>query len=118
MANPNKTLGSALENRVVERAKAKGLKAARQPGSGVYKAFPHDAVVEQLLVECKVRSTHLNAAGDKTLSIQLEWLRKVQEKAIEGGFEQGIVVVNPKGSQKPLVLCDLDWFLGILSKLT
>lgn len=113
--NANKQLGSAFESRVVERAKAKGLKARKQPGSGVYKGLPNDVVIEDVLVECKVRSTTLTAKGEKRLTLDLDWLRGVQAAAEREGFRQGIVVVNAKGSSKPLVLCDYEFVLELLN---
>ena len=116
MSNPRKTLGTALENRVVKRARAQGLKAHRQPLSGVLKEFPHDVVVEDLLIECKVRSPSISISGKKTLRFSLDYLRSVQADALKSGFAQGILIVNAKGDQRPLAVMDLDWFLTILSQ--
>jgi hypothetical protein len=114
VANKPKQLGTALENRVVARARTKGLAAARQPGSGVFKGFPHDATIEDILVECKVRSASVTQKGKRMLTLDLDWLRGVQADAAKAGFRSGIVVVNAKGESKPLVLVDLDFMLGLL----
>ena len=111
-----KDLGRSLEHRVAQRARAKGLEANRQPGSGQFSEFPADAVIASLLVECKVRSYATNAKGEDTIAFPIKALRKVQASAIVNGFEQGILVVNPKGSQSPFVLMDFDYFLGLLAE--
>jgi Holliday junction resolvase len=115
MPSANKQLGSAFESRVVKRASEKGLKARKQPGSGVYAGLPNDVVIENLLVECKVRSASLTAKGEKRLTIDLDWLRGVQTAATREGFRDGIVVINPKGSARPLVLCDYEFWLELLN---
>jgi hypothetical protein len=112
-----KDLGRALEHRVADKAKAKGLTAKRQPGSGMFKEAPHDDVIENLLVECKVRSLTTDAKGEDRISFPINALRKVQASALVNGFDQGILVVNPKGSQSPFVLMDFDWFLSLLAEL-
>jgi hypothetical protein len=116
MANKPKNLGRALEHRVADKAKAKGLQAKRQPGSGMFSLAPHDAVIENLLVEAKVRSYSTNAKGEDTIAFPIHALRKVQASAVVNGFEQGILVVNPKGSQSPFVLMDFDWFISLLAE--
>lgn len=117
MTSRNKALGSSLENRVVERAKAKGLKAQKQPGSGVYRDFPSDCVVDTTLVECKVRAAEVDAKGARSFRVDLEWWKGVRESADKIGMEGAAVVVNPKYSKCPLVLIDLDFFLEILSRV-
>ncbi len=114
MSNPNKTLGTGLENRVVERAKAKGLTAHRQPLSGVLKDYPNDVAVQldsgtTLLGECKVRSTH------PSYNQMQDWLENAQINAKRAGFEGAFLVYNPKGSRTPRVLLDLDLFFLLLS---
>lgn len=116
MPNQRKNLGRSLENRVVERAVAKGLKARRQPLSGILKDFPRDVELENLLVECKVRAAYTTQNGHRMLTLDIDWLRGVQADGKEAGYEQGIVVVNPKGDSSPFVLVDLDWFLSLLTK--
>lgn len=115
MTSKAKALGTALENRAVNRAREKGLKAARQPMSGMLKDFPHDVVIEKLLVECKVRSASISPKGQKTLRLSMDWLRSVQASALKNGFAQGIVIVNEKSSQRPFVMVDLDFFLDLLT---
>ena len=115
MANQRKTLGTSLENRIVLKAGEHGLKAHRQPGSGVFKDHPHDAVVEDILVEAKVRSTPKDAP-EKGVRIDFAWLSRVRADARKAGFREGIVVVNQKGSTSPMVLCTLDFLLSLLQK--
>jgi hypothetical protein len=110
MSNPNKALGSGLESRVVKRAVSRGLKAQRQPGSGVYSTFPNDVIVHGLLGECKVRSRHPN------FSEMQEWLEGCQENAKKHGFPGAFLVYNVKGSRTPRVLLDLDLFLDLLAR--
>lgn len=109
-----KDLGRALENRIVERAQAAGHTAHRQPGSGIHKEHPKDFVLEDWLGEAKVRATHVNAMGERCITIDLDWLRGVQKAGRENGFRAGVLVVNPKGSRQPIVVLDLDDFLSIL----
>lgn len=117
MTSQPKALGSSLERRVVKRATAKGLRAKKQPLSGVLADFPHDVVIERLLVECKVRSTHTTMKGETQFTIPIAALREVQDAARKSkDFDQGILVVNPKGSSNPFVVCDLDWFLTLLTR--
>lgn len=113
-----KDLGRQLENRVRDKAQSKGLDAKRHFGSGMNPEEPSDVRIERLLVECKVRSVTLTAKGEKRLTIPIDDLRKVQGLALAAGYEQGIMVANPKGSSNPIVLCDLDWFLDLLTKRT
>lgn len=110
-----KDLGRSLEHRVAQRARAKGLEANRQPGSGQFSEFPADAVIANLLVECKVRSYATNAKGEDTIAFPIKALRKTQALALVNGFEQAILVVNPKGSHSPFVLMDFEWFLDVLA---
>lgn len=110
-----KDLGRNLENRIAEKARAKGLPAKRHFMSGMNKEEPGDGEVDGILYEAKVRSVHLNAKGEKSLTIPLDALRQVQKQAAsDERYEQGILVVNPKGSSKPFVVCDLDWMLELL----
>lgn len=110
MANRNKALGSALEYRVVDKAQQLGLQARRQPLSGVLKEYPNDVVVEDLLGECKVRSTH------PSYTELQEWLEGCQANAKRMKMRDGFLVYNVKGSRTPRVLCDLDLFLSLLEK--
>jgi hypothetical protein len=93
---------------VVKRALARCLVAKKQPGSGVYSTFPNDVTVQNLLGECKVRSTH------PSVNQLLEWLEGVEANAKQHGFAGGFLCYNAKGSQHPLVVLDLDLFLDLL----
>ena len=114
MPNTRKQLGTSLEYAVVDKAKAKGLRSRRQPLSGVLKDFPNDVEIERLLVECKVRSAKLDAKGRKTITLDLDWLHGVVGNAEKAGYEAGVVVVRPKGSQHLYVLADFDYFTDAL----
>lgn len=110
----NKPLGSGLETRVVRRAQRLGMEARRQPGSGVYREFPNDVLIDtpgmRVLVECKVRSEH------PSMKEMLGWLENVEKNGRGMRFPgMGVVVYNPKGSRKPKVLMDLDEFLGLVA---
>lgn len=115
MTTRSKALGSGLETRVVKRAERLGLTARRQPGSGVYREFPNDVLIEapglNVLIECKVRSTHPSMAE------MLAWLEQVEKNGRRLTYPgaMGAVVYNPKGSRKPKVLLDLDEFLGLVA---
>ena len=58
-ARSAKQKGLRLENEVVKLLQQAGLKARRQPGSGVYQDFPHDVELrvgeKRFIVECKAR---------------------------------------------------------------
>lgn len=59
-ARSAKAKGTRLEKWVSAALESVGLKARRQPGSGIYSAFPHDVEciwpgVGRLVVECKSR---------------------------------------------------------------
>lgn len=115
MPNQNiKQLGRNLEHAVVAAAKASGHKAHRQPMSGRIASMPSDVVIDNLLVEAKVRAVRLDAKGARILSIDLDWLDGVLKNAEKHGFEAGIVVVRPKGSARLLCLVELPYFLGKL----
>lgn len=119
MSNPRKALGTGLENRVVQRAQARGLRANRQPGSGMFRDYPNDVVIEvelpgvgllRLLGECKVRSRH-----PSYIEMQ-EWLEGAQENARKAKtFTGAFLAYNVKGSRTPRVLLDLDLLLNLLS---
>lgn len=115
MTTNSKALGSGLESRVVRRAERLGLRARRQPGSGVYEDFPNDVVIDApggitALVECKVRSTL------PSLAQMLGWLDRVERNVKPPHHHFGALVYNTKGSRKPKVLLDLDVFLALLAK--
>src|SRR5690242_20352298 len=112
MPNPNKALGSGLEARVVKRANLLGLEAHRQPGSGIFRDYPNDVVVAGHLGECKVRSTN------PSLNELLGWLDGVENAAVKAKMPGGFLVFNRKGSRHPKVLCDLTYFLVLLSLAT
>jgi Holliday junction resolvase len=110
MTNQRKELGSGLERRVVARAQAKGLRASRQPLSGILKEYPNDVVVENYLGECKVRSEH-----PSWNEIQ-KWLEGCQAHAKKHGFAGAFLVYNPKGSQTPYVITTLAEYLDLQRK--
>lgn len=114
MANKSKSLGTALENRVVKKAQERGLTAKRQPLSGVLKEFPSDVVVENTLLECKVRGDGTEGA-EKSVRVEYAWLDKVRKLAQTNGNDLGAVVFNPKGGRTPMVLLDLDDLFYLLA---
>jgi hypothetical protein len=116
VSNQRKALGTALETRLVKVARALGLRASRQPLSGALKDYPGDVVVEEGLVEAKVRSVRLNARGERILSIDLGWLEKVEAEAKRAGFEWSAVIVRPKNSPRLLCLIDADLLLELLRR--
>lgn len=114
MANPKKRLGTGLEKRIVADARAAGKRANKQPLSGVLNDYPNDAVVEDILVEAKVRAVRLDAKGKRIISIDLDWLDGVLKNAAKNGFETGIVVIRPKNSERLLTLMLFSSFLEML----
>lgn len=111
MPSKSKVLGNGLENRLVDHAHAHNLPATKQPLSGVLAAYPNDVVVATTLCECKVR----DGGAEKSIRVEYAWLDKVRANATRLGFDRGVVVVNPKGSRKPMALLDLDDLLKLLS---
>jgi hypothetical protein len=114
MPNRNKQLGTGLENRVVERARNHGLVARKQPLSGALKDFPSDVVIENILGECKVRTASIDAKGQRYVKLDLDWKAKVDDQALDSGFEAAVLVVNAKGSSTPQVVVGLDFFLKLV----
>lgn len=111
MTNKNRALGNGLESRVVARSLRRGLRAHRQPGSGVFREYPNDVVVERLLGECKVRSDL------PSLAKMFEWMENAQANAKRKRFVGSFLVFNRKGSRKPVVMMDLDLLLDILASV-
>lgn len=65
-----KAKGRKLEQWTVDEFERMGLKARRQPGSGVFGAFPHDVEAilpdgSKILVECKQRKKDAWATGER-----------------------------------------------------
>lgn len=110
MPNRNKALGRRLEKKVAQMGDGHV-----QPLSGVLADFPNDVDLGRVLVECKVRSAALNARGEKHITIDLDWLKKVTANAKREGFDFGIVAVRAKGSRKVYALLDLDDLLPLLN---
>lgn len=117
MSNQKKRLGRALERKVVEEARAAGLHASLQPLSGQLQEFPGDATIEDILVECKVRSTHIDAKGIRVIPIDTFWLDKVLDEKGRANKENGIVVIRPKNRKKLLVLCEFSFLMELLQKI-
>jgi Holliday junction resolvase len=118
MSNPKKALGTSLENRVVRKAKAAGLDAKKQPGSGVYHDFPADVVIESTLVECKVRAVERRVSGERYIQLDLAWMDQVVQQAEKAGYEMGVAVFQPKNGRKQYVLIQFEAFLSLLSHPT
>lgn len=119
MPSKSKSLGTGLENRVVEHAVAAGHRAKKQPLSGVLKDAPNDVVIRtklaEVLVECKVRGADGTVGADKSVRVEYAWLDKVRANTARMAMHTGVVVFNPKGGRKPMVLLDLDDFLHLLA---
>jgi hypothetical protein len=111
-----KDLGRQLEHRVVKKAADKGIPGERHWGSGANPDKRGDAHIWDILVEAKVRTATINARGEKQLTIPLTDLYQVMADAAKAGYRMGIMVANPKGSQRPLVVMDFDDFLAMLSR--
>jgi Holliday junction resolvase len=109
--NKSKARGTGWEVRLVNRARKRELEARRQPGSGAYKGIPNDVVVEGWLGEAKMRTDHPSMAQ------MMEWLRGVEANAEEHGFAGAFLAYNHKGSRKPVVMIDLEAFLGLLREV-
>jgi len=106
--------GTTHENLVAAKAQAHGLEARRQPGSGIYKEYPSDVLLDQFLLECKVRSPLPTIDGnEKAVRVEYNWLNKVMRNAKTLG-KLGAVVVKPKGQQKQMVLMDFDDWLELV----
>jgi hypothetical protein len=120
MSSRAKKLGTAGEKGVVERAEAHGLKARRQPLSGILKEYPHDIHIEaplgDVLGESKVRSLEVNARGAKTWTILFEWLTETVEAAEKAGYHHAALFVRPKGSQRRYVLIEEAVYLDLLAR--
>lgn len=99
---------------MVKKARAKGLKATKQPLSGILPDYPNDVVIENGLYEVKRRVVRLNAKGARILSLDLDWLDGVQKNAKREGFEGAAVFVRPANSPRLLVLVEDDFFLQLL----
>lgn len=113
MANKARSLGNAGEAGIVRRAIKAGLRAMRQPMSGMLKDYPADVVIEagerRVLGESKVRALHVHPSGKRTWTIDFDWLRKVMREAqqpdSEGrAYHHGALFVRPKGSSEQFVL--------------
>jgi hypothetical protein len=92
------------------------LKANRQPGSGVFKDYPSDAIIERFLVECKVRAPLPVVEGaEASVRVEYKWLDRVRMLAAKEGMT-GAVVVRPKGAHKLMVLMDFDEWLQFIER--
>ncbi len=110
-----KVKGSRFEGLVVEKARKAGLEASKQPGSGVFKDYPNDAVIEQTLIEAKCGYTELLTSGEKTFKFQLGWIEGVMQHAAEQKLEGAAVIVKPDKSRHQYAMVDLDYLLFLLS---
>lgn len=117
MTSRQKRLGSSLEKAIVKQAKEAGLEARLQPLSGMMKDLPNDAVVDDVLLECKVRAPLLSSSNEKSFRIDLGWLQKVSGNASKHGFRFGAVVFRLKGSQQKYVAMRYDDLLQLLRQM-
>lgn len=123
MSNKARALGNAGEAGIVRRAIAAGLKAVRQPMSGMLKDYPADVVIEagerRVLGESKVRSLHIHPSGKRTWTIDFDWLRKVMKEAKQPDSEgrvyhHGALFVRPKGSSEQFVMVSEEVYFELL----
>lgn len=114
MTTKQKRKGSGFEDRIVRDAHEQGLDARKQPGSGVYKDFPHDVVVEDLLAECKAGYTVERVKAGKTFQFQLSWLDGVVEAARKAGKRAGVVFFRPDNTKRAWALMEENFFLELL----
>jgi hypothetical protein len=123
MTNKARSLGNAGEAGIVKRAIKAGLRAMRQPMSGMLKEYPADVVIEagerRVLGESKVRSLHIHPSGKKTWTIDFDWLRKVTREAKqpdnEGrSYHHGALFVRPKGASDQFVLIEEAVYFELL----
>ena len=89
-ARSAKAKGTRLETAVVLALKDSGAKARKQPGSGIYSAFPADVYAEvpglgPILIECKSHKAPL-----KTIR---KWLGKATVLVHKANGEQPLVTV-------------------------
>lgn len=118
MANSKRALGNAGEEGIVKRAIKAGLHALKQPGSGQFKDYPADLTLDngqiRVLGESKVRAAKLSPKGKRSLTLDLDWLRKVIREASEHGFHHAALFVRPKGSQEHYVLVEEETYFQLL----
>jgi Holliday junction resolvase len=114
--NKQKRKGSQLERRVVKEAHQKGIDAHVQPGSGMYKDYPSDAVIGTILAECKCGYESMNKAGEKSFSFRTEWIDKVERQAKEAGYQGAVVCVRPGSSRRILAVVDFLFLIDLLKK--
>ncbi len=109
-----KRKGSGFESRIVREAQATGLNARKQPGSGVFKDFPNDAVIESILIEAKAGYTRLNVRGEKHFSLDVDWINKVLSHAKESGFDGWLLAMRPDGIRRWWLLGDGQFILDLI----
>lgn len=97
-------------------AKVEGLKATRQPLSGVLPDYPSDVIIQDWLVEVKVRAEKILAKGDRVVPVDFEWLEKVDKNARRSGFRHGIVVVHRKYHNEPGVLMRWTTYMELMKR--
>lgn len=117
MPNQKKALGRSLEKSHETKAQARGLRAKRQPLSGALPDYKGDTVVEErALGEGKVRSVRVNPAGKRMITLDLDWLHKVEDEAQSAGFEFAYVFFRPKGTKRCYVLLGEEEFLDLMAE--
>ncbi|WP_220193932.1 hypothetical protein [Ktedonospora formicarum] len=116
MSNRAKALGSSFERKAVRLANEAGVDASKQPGSGVFKEFPNDIILNgDMLGECKVRAYHFNAKGEKCFTLEKSWIDNVCKHAKQLGMRWA-VLFQPKGQQQVYAVIDYDLLLKLLSE--
>ena len=103
-----------MEKRLEKDLNEVGQSAKRVVMSGALKGVGLDGDVEarDFLVEAK-SYTPVESNGARYIRFDVEWLNKIMQEAKLHG-KPGLVVLQPKGSQRKFVVADWDQFLQIV----
>lgn len=117
MPNLNKKRGTAFENAVVKQAQAAGLKARRQPLSGILPDFPEDVLIEdEVLMQCKTYAPVIDSKNEKSFRFRMDWMKGVMENARKHGYRFGAVVFRTRGDTRKYVVIQYETLLELLMK--
>jgi Holliday junction resolvase len=112
--NSSREAGNRFEREIVNEAKGEGLEARRQPLSGSTPSHPNDVVLEDILIEAKIRGVVADASSNKSIRFQMSWLRGVVSSAKAHGYRMGVVVFRMKGDKQRYVTLSWDDFIGLI----
>ncbi len=90
--------------------------AVRQPNSGAIRDRPGDITTPTDLMECKERGT-ITSKGEKTISISLSWILKVQREMISAGKQHWYIPFGFKHHEDIYVVKSLDHELELLQEI-